>query len=303
VRAVLLHTDASCMLILSAHHSICDGMSLAFGIRDVLQALSGLKLTNLGLHASQEDALGLCSQPRAQMREIEQPPERSGIPSVFRSASSIVPEVRSLRFSLTLTEAIRKRAREEKTTVHAALIAASGIAARQNLDYASGRDLHICSTINNRKLMGSPEDCALFFTASDFSMADTPVDNFWDLARRSKDMLTLGQSPAGVKAVLGAVDGIVQSGLDAYSAGEQGGKLFLFDLHVSNLGLVPIQTSYGSFTLQELWGPAVLLGFDGEQNLGISTLSGRLNLLHTSHRPLPCFLEQIESSIRQACSS
>jgi NRPS condensation-like uncharacterized protein len=44
IRAVLMHTDASSMLILSAHHSICDGMSLAFAMRDVLQALSGSKL-------------------------------------------------------------------------------------------------------------------------------------------------------------------------------------------------------------------------------------------------------------------
>jgi NRPS condensation-like uncharacterized protein len=38
VRAVLMHAEASCMLILSAHHSICDGMSLAFALRHVLQA-------------------------------------------------------------------------------------------------------------------------------------------------------------------------------------------------------------------------------------------------------------------------
>jgi hypothetical protein len=302
VRAVLLHTDASCMLILSAHHSICDGMSLALALRDVLQALSGLELKKLNLHSSQEDALGMCSQPRAERANTEQPPERSAGPSVFRLGTSIVPEVRSLQFSCALTEALRKRAKQENTTVHGALIAAAGIAARRNPGYAAGHDLHICSTINNRKLIGSPEDCALFFTACDFPLADTPIDDLWNLARESKHMLTLGQNADGVKAVLGAVDGIVQSCLDAYSAGEQGGKLFLFDLHLSNLGAVPIQTFYGVLMLRDLWGPAVLLGFEGEQNLGVSTLNGRVCLLHTSHSPLPGFLDQIESILSSACT-
>jgi hypothetical protein len=116
-------------------------------------------------------------------------------------------------------------------------------------------------------------------------------------------MLSLGQSEDGVKAVLGAVDGIVQSGLDAYSAGEEGSKLFLFDIHLSNLGAVAIPTSYGALSLRQLWGPEVLIGFEGEQTLGVSTLNERLCLLHTSHRPLPGFLDQIESTLSLACSS
>jgi hypothetical protein len=103
--------------------------------------------------------------------------------------------------------------------------------------------------------------------------------------------------------VLGAVDGIVQSGLDAYSAGEEGGKLFLFDIHLSNLGAVAIPTSYGALSLRQLWGPGVLIGFEGEQTLGVSTLNGRLCLLHTSHRPLPGFLDQIGSTLSLACTS
>jgi hypothetical protein len=168
--------------------------------------------------------------------------------------------------------------------VHAVLLAAAGMAARRNPGYGSDRDLHLCSTISNRARLGSHEDCGVFFTACDFPLPDSPVDDLW-------------------KAVLGAVDGIVQSGLDAYSAGEEGGKLFLFDIHLSNLGAVAIPTSYSALSLRQLWGPGVLIGFEGEQTLGVSTLNGRLCLLHTSHRPLPGFLDQIESTLSLACSS
>ena len=303
VRAVLLHTDASCMLILSAHHSICDGMSLAFAIRDTLQALSGIKLEELDLHGSEEDTLGLLSQPRPQRLGAEQLPEPWTNFSVYRSCSSLVPEVSSLQFSCAFTEALRKRAREERTTVHAALVAAAGIAARRQPGYGSGRDLHLCSTISNRALLDSPEDCGVFFTASDFTLADGALDDLWDLARKAKQSLVPAQTADGAKAVLRAVGGIVSSSLDDYSAGEEGGKLFLFDIHVSNLGADPIPTLYGGLSLRQLWGPAVLIGFDGEQNLGASTVNGRLSLLHTSHRPLPGFLDRLESILSSACAS
>lgn len=196
VRAMLMHNDASCMLILSAHHSICDGLSLAFAMRDVLQALSGIKLTELSLHSSQEDSLGTCSEPRAQRRNGQRP-EVAAAPTGYWSNSSIVPEARSLQFSYTLTDALRKRARQEKTTVHAALLAAAGMAARQNPGYGSDRDLHPCSTISNRPRVSSPEDCGVFFTACDFPLPDSPVDDLWDLARTCSawDRVRMGSRP------------------------------------------------------------------------------------------------------------
>jgi hypothetical protein len=90
IRVVLMHTDASSMLILSAHHSICDGMSLAFAVRDVLQALSGLKPRKLSLHSSQEDTLGMRSELRGQRQNAGHRTESSA-PSVYRLQSSIVP--------------------------------------------------------------------------------------------------------------------------------------------------------------------------------------------------------------------
>ena len=302
VRATLLHTNASCMLILTAHHSICDGMSLAFAIRDALQALSGSQLKDLSLQPSQEDALKLSSRPRARMGTVDHRLQQAPSRTVYRASSSMIPEVSSLQFSGSFTEALRNRARQEGTTVHAALIAAAGIAARLNPDYGSGRDLHVCSPINNRTLLGSPEDCALLFTAADSCILDEPAEDFWGLTRRSKSLLSLARTVDGARAVLGAVDGIVQRGLHATSAAEEGAKLFLFDLMLTNLGAVPIETSYGFLLLRDLWGPAVLVGLEGEQTLGVSTFNGRLCLLHTSHSPLPGFLDQIESILTLACA-
>lgn len=300
VRAVLMHAELSSMLILSAHHSIGDGMSLAFAIRDLLQALSGSKLSTLALHSSEEDSFGLHAQPRAQIQNADRGPESSPVSSVYRTARTTEPEVQSLQLSIASTEALRTRARKESTTVHAALVAAAGIAARRNASYGPGRDLQICSTISNRGLLRSPEDCCVLFTACGFPIAEAPVRDFWTLARRSKDALHACQNEDGVKAVLGAVDGVVKAAHDDYAAGEAGGKLFQFDIHLSNLGAKPIPTSYGVLSLRQLWGPGVLVGFKGEQTLGINTLNGSLCLLHTSHVPLPNFLKDMESLLRSA---
>ncbi len=300
VRAVLVHTELSSMLILSAHHSICDGMSLVFTIRDVLQTLSGSKLKTLALHSSEENSFGLQSLPRTHIQDAELWTGLQPVPTVYRSSCSVPPEVCSLQFSFGLTDALRARARQEGTTVHAALLAAAGIAARSNSSYASGRDLHLCSTINNRGLLDSPEDCCVLFTACDFPIAESTAEDFWDLARRSKKVLRSAQSEDGVRGVLGAVEAVAKAGLDDYSAGEAGGKLFKFDIHLSNLGLIEVPTVYGSISLRHLWGPGVLIGYEGEQTLGASTLNGHLCLLHTSHTPLPQFLEDIESLLGTA---
>jgi hypothetical protein len=99
-----------------------------------------------------------------------------------------------------------------------------------------------------------------------------------------------------------AVDGVVKAGLDACSTGEGGGRLFQFDIHLSNLGAVHLPSAYGALSLRQLWGPGVLIGFEGGQTLGISTLNGRLCLLRTSHTPLHHFLEDMESLLDTAAS-
>ena len=187
--------------------------------------------------------------------------------------------------------------------MHAALMAAAGMAAREAPGYCSGRDLHLCSTISNRRMLGTPEDCGVFFTACGFALEEGRGREFWDLARAVKDTLRTVQSEDGAKAVLAAVGEVVRTCEDALSGGEQGARLFRFDLHVSNLGAIKIPTCYGRLSLRQVWGPAVLVGYEGEQTLGVSTVNGRLCLLHTSHSPLDGFLKQVEEILSAACTS
>jgi hypothetical protein len=59
VRAVLLHEANQAVFILVAHHSIADGLSIAFVIRDLLQALSGNPIDLLPVLPAHEEILGV----------------------------------------------------------------------------------------------------------------------------------------------------------------------------------------------------------------------------------------------------
>jgi hypothetical protein len=75
-----------------------------------------------------------------------------------------------------------------------------------------------------------------------------------------------------------------------------------YDLNVSNLGEVPIENCIGDLRLEALGGPSILIGFEGEQGIGVATANGSLTLLHASFEPLPSLLESMEQLLIEACS-
>ena len=124
------------------------------------------------------------------------------------------------------------------------------------------------------------------FTAFGDSFAHGNKESFWDLARSAKHHLEPAQSIVGAKAMLGAVDGETAKALVADESEERPGRIFLFDCHISNLGVLPLAHTYGSISVESIWGPGVLLGFQGEQTLGVSTVNDSICLAHVSHDPI-----------------
>jgi len=99
------------------------------------------------------------------VREDEQAAP-AGPGSTMRQRNDARPRVQGLCFSETLTGKLRERAREERTTVHAALLAALGIAGRRAS--AAWRDIPIrlSSTVNARGELGLGDDCGVFVGAA-----------------------------------------------------------------------------------------------------------------------------------------
>jgi hypothetical protein len=302
VRAVLMHEPYRATLILTAHHSIADGLSLTFAIRHALLALSGNPRDPLLVTPSIESMLDSAdSSPielasTSRINEIEETK-----PSVFRSQSGLMPTIRGLRLSAELTVKLRRRAQEEETTVHGALCAALVLAGRQAIGEWEDKPVRVLSPIDIRKLPGIGEHCGLFVSSGTVSFKPNAETAFWELARFAKRQLAGAQTRDGVTPAIQAIQQSVSKGLDVEAATQFAARGFAHEAVLTNLGNLRYETSFGEFKLEALWDPAIGGGFEGGRTIGVATVNGTLHLLHTSYAPVPFFLERIEKVLLAAC--
>jgi hypothetical protein len=86
-----MHEPQRATLILTAHHSIADGLSLSFAIRDTLLALSGNPIDPLLVTPSIESMLDSADRRPIELASTSVIGEIEDIkPSVFRSQRGVV---------------------------------------------------------------------------------------------------------------------------------------------------------------------------------------------------------------------
>jgi hypothetical protein len=281
VRAVLLHEPDQAVIILVAHHSVADGRSIAFVIRDLLRALSGEDVDALPLLPSHEEILGLTRinaiQPLQQ--SIAPTPAR---PSTYIREEQSRPRIKGLHLSSALTSTLRERARREKTTVHGALSAALALAARQNNPHLKDASIRICSPIDTRKLLGLGEDCAALIDAAIVTIEPRRFNNFWDIARESISDLADARTLQGVTASRNALHQATKNGIDVPTAAAICAQAFAHEIMLTNIGKLPYGREFGQLRLETMWGPAVSARFEGATTVGVATANGALCLLETS---------------------
>ena len=298
VRAVLIHTSNNAAFILVAHHSIADGMSLAFAVRDTLRAISGSVLEPLPPTFTQEDMLP--APPAASARIIADAGRAETQRGIYRPRDYARPQISSLRLTPALTAGLRDCARREATTVHGALCAALVFAGRKSLSGWRDIPLRILSPIDIRQLLGVGDNCGMFVSAAS-SVCKRGFGDFWELARQFKADVRAGQMLANIEALFADLRHVVAQGLDVAAAAEFVATAFQHDAVLTNLRRLPFGGQFGHLELEALWGPCVLQGFQGEQTIGAVTIGGSLCLTHTSHTPGEGLLERMCSVLRDVC--
>jgi hypothetical protein len=302
VRAVLMHEPHRATLILTAHHSIADGLSLTFAIRDTLLALSGTPMKPLLLTPPIESMLDPEEGGQIENTSAGGANEIEGLkPSFIHPRHVSIPSIRGLRLSAELTATLRKRAYQEETTVHGALCAALVLAGRQSITEWTGNPVRVLSPIDIRQTVGMGEHCGLFVSAAPVSFKPDASADFWELARFAKRQLVGAQTRDGVTSVIHAIHQSISQGLNAQTASQFAEHGFGHEAVLTNLGNLRYQTNLGEFKLEALWGPAVVGGIEGERTIGVVTVNGSLHLLHTSHKPVPFFLERMEHALLKSC--
>ena len=300
VRAALLLEPNQAVVILVAHHSIADGRSIAFVIRDLLRALSGEDIDVLPLLPSHEEILRL-----TRINGI-QPLQQSNAPTPVRPATYIRkeqsrPRIKGVRLSSALTSMLRERARREKTTVHGALFAAFALAAWQNSPYLNDASIRICSPIDTRKLLGLGEDCAVLIDAKIVTIEPGRSNNFWNIARESISGLAGARTLQGVTASRNALYQVTKNGIDVTTAAAICAQAFAHEIMLTNIGELPYGMEFGQLRLETAWGPAVSARFEGVTTIGVATANGALCLLETSFSTCS-LLKTAEQILVSACS-
>ncbi|OZJ01925.1 hypothetical protein BZG36_05320 [Bifiguratus adelaidae] len=302
VRTTLLYAKHRATFLFAAHHSIADGLSSTFVIRDILQSLSGMALKTLPTPAAQED---LVPPPVVQESEngtesndnsAAPAPSAPGTP-LKRDPSTL--QVRGLCLPTELTTTLRERARAEGVTVHGALVAAIVLAGKECRQEWRSSPVRVVSPVNTRKIVGRGQDCALTIVFPIGTYDPQSSAQFWDIARLVKSDLKGVRTKEGLAMVL---DGFRQ--LLASKPGMP--EIAQFELHacasemmVSNLGDLEIESQFGDLKLESFWGPSVFVGMEGEQIFGAGTVNGALHLLHTSYSAIPKCLETTERILRE----
>ena len=297
IRGVLIQGARDAAFMLVAHHSIADGLSLAYAIRDTLDALADRFLRPLPWLPSQDDMMNV-SDSLVDAQEQDQ--AEGAIPAIYRPHDNARPTVKGLRLSPGLTSSIRDRARQEGTTVHGALCAALVLASREVSATWREIPLRILSPINARPLLDAGESCGVFLGATT-SVFDRQATDFWDIARDARNGVAANQTSENIAAQLSAFRRVVGNGADVATVAEFVAKVFACEVLLTNLGSLSFDHQFGPVTLKGIFGPAVLTGFEGQQTIGVATVNGALCLLHISHTPPEGLLEKIQSVLAQAC--
>lgn len=296
VRAIVVlgHQKSICILI--GHHAIVDGKALTYVIRDVLRALAGERLAALPVPPSKEallaDAVVLPADSSLHSARQPAPP---GPPAIFRPKTVSAVSIDRLRLSPALTDSLRQRARNERTTVHGVLCAALVRAARSIREHWQNAPLRVITPIDVRDEIGAADACGMFLSVGNVTVeADAPLD-LWELARIIKFRLMPSESLASIVATSADLHRLAQSGLDAQTAADVHAHALPHDLIVTNLGVVPLAPAYRNLRVENVWGPIVLPRMHRTHVIGVATTNGALCMVQTSLEPFSGLLKEAEA--------
>jgi hypothetical protein len=282
LRATLLHDPDRSVIILSVHHSIADGLALSYLMRDVLRAYAG-ESVRLSTETAAVERLIATGRNTATMPDVHgSQPARPPMP--YRPLNG-APRVEALRLGRTMTRSLRERTRAERTSLHGALCAAVASAASKLVPGWSDIPLRVLSPIDVRgRMLNGSEHFGLCVTGAVVE-DERSTHDFWTRARSFADRLKPIANAEGISTRFEMLQRGVSRISTVREAQEFFAQRFSAEILLTNLGAAVFEDTYGSMTLDALWGPAIPSAFAGGQTVGAVTVRDQLHLLHTSYGP------------------
>jgi hypothetical protein len=285
LRARLLTGERRSAIILTGHTAI-DGLSLAIVLRDLLRAMAGRAVTS-STHSLPMEHFLLTGDDGGRQSFAELVGTATSARMMDANhGTALVPHVERLVLGRELTELICDRAHQEEVTVHCILAAALAESVDRLRPGPAEHKLRVGSQVHLRRIAPEIGDSVGFYSIPVVTEAERDLD-LWASARRFKADLGIFRQAARASEALIRI-GRIGTSLAGHPGGweEAVARTVPYDILLTNLGVLPIPLRYGPLRLEEVWGPTGMIGFDGEQVVGVTTLEANLNMLYASRQPV-----------------
>jgi NRPS condensation-like uncharacterized protein len=301
IRLVLVRGNEASDLIISCHHSISDGMSVVFLLRDILQMLGT------------PDRFLPALPPRPPYAQLiphsEKPPASSFEPSLATTTQTQAtvpansrPRLHTWSLSTAETSEIVHACKQAQTTVHAAICAAFLLTIAQQPQFDAAIPLKCLTAIDIRRFLPVVEDD--FGSYYGLKVTAHPIDpalSLWDLAHAVKAQLARHTAPDQIFAQIPDVEGFLSTQPSSDDVIKMMEIVNGNDVFVSNLGRLTIPQQYGELQLAAIYGPAVMTHLDRHLFVGVATLGGRmfLSLTYSASDFLTGHIELLQQTAMQ----
>ncbi|MGB8946705.1 MAG: peptide synthetase [Streptomyces sp.] len=299
VRAVLLPRGRRCGIVLTFAHQITDGVGGLRALLDLVAVLDGEEVAPGGVPEALEDLLAreVTAPEAANAPDTTAPADdpRMSAGGELAPFSGQVPHLQALALDQELTSRLVHRCRQESTSVHAALCAAAAV-----VFHRRGRDfVRVLTPMDLRRACSLPDEVVNRFAGARTASETHEADDFWKLARGTRESLARQRTPSALKAAGAALAEHAPTSADEAEA--MMGAATAADIQITNLGVAePWRQS--TQTLTALWGPGQITQLRGEHVLGVVTVGGRLRMTELTHDPVAGLVGDIAAVLAEACS-
>jgi hypothetical protein len=240
LRVVLVQGEAASELVVIVHHSIGDGVSAMFLVRDLLESMEGHRLEELPAGDAFEDRL-----PNV--------PANPSLPHPTLPTGSAVhrPQRPVLQvFELAPDELSRmvEHSRAEGTTLQGVLLAAL------LLSLPGDGTVQCLCPINIRSLLpGVKEDFGLYISSGMASLDRKAAPDFWSLARLARGQVLQGSDPQALRMRAASVSAIVAANPTPQETYERVWRRFGYDAVLTNFGRFPLMPRVTRFRVTAVY--------------------------------------------------
>jgi hypothetical protein len=286
-RATLFHARDRSVVMFATHHSSMDGKSHLLLVQDLLASVAGEDLGKpLEVQPGLGQLLGLPA-PAKYVKKLE------GITLPSEDGTRVdLPKVRIQRLQLGVkeTEVLLERAKEEGTTVHAALVAALTLAGKRYSEAWNAGPVRCMSPIDMRRTLGIPDAAGVLFSTYLAPVLTPDGASFWDIARTVREDMLPALRADGARNLLDALSSMVA---EEHNAGDLYRSVLegplAHELMVTNYAGYRVRTEYAGLHIENLFtgGPAFRPAL---QKVSVLTVNGRLGMTVVARNVFPTLL-------------